>query len=536
MIPLSLYVTIELCKILQVYHIHNNSDLFDAVTNKRTECRAMNITEELGQVQHIFSDKTGTLTENKMLFRRCTVNGVDYNHPPSELEESYSAANSAAPPVQVNPKFLEDLGATDSYQRYTSASQRIQEFFLVLTICNTVVVSASPHRDLMNASGMIESPSGHLQGAGETSSNNTPSGPNDRYARLAESRSLTPSPPLLTMGAPNVSSVSAHNEGNNSVHSVPNKHHQQHKPSLSPISSSTESTPATKSPQLKHRSLNRSTSSMSPTAKARTIISTKFASLTSMLANKAHNKRLASKIKQSTPRRDFAGSGSNGLDTRPLYEAESPDELALVSAAFSYDCCLVNRGPQHIVVNAFNRGLLEYDILKVLPFDSSRKCMSVIVRKAGSNDISLYTKGADTSVMSALAPCTANSESEMLRDRTQQQLDMYARQGLRVLVMAKKMLDVNDYMDWLRQHQEIEMSVENREKRIRDSFGRLENNLTLLGATGIEDRLQEGVPEAIEALRLAGIAIWVLTGDKPETAINVAYSARVFQPQMEMLK
>lgn len=146
MIPLSLYVTIELCKILQVYHIHNNIDMFDIQTNKRSECRAMNITEELGQVQHIFSDKTGTLTENKMLFRRCTVNGVDYNHPPSELEEQYSSANSPAPPVQVNPKFLEDLAEVDHLQRHTIHSQRIQEFFLVLTICNTVVVSATPHR------------------------------------------------------------------------------------------------------------------------------------------------------------------------------------------------------------------------------------------------------------------------------------------------------------------------------------------------------------------------------------------------------
>lgn len=89
MIPLSLYVTIELCKILQVFHIHNNVDLFDAETNKQTECRAMNITEELGQIQHIFTDKTGTLTENKMIFRRCVVNGSDYNHPPSELEKIY---------------------------------------------------------------------------------------------------------------------------------------------------------------------------------------------------------------------------------------------------------------------------------------------------------------------------------------------------------------------------------------------------------------------------------------------------------------
>lgn len=156
MIPLSLYVTIELCKILQVFHIHNNSDLFDIQTNKRTECRAMNITEELGQVQHIFSDKTGTLTENKMLFRRCTINGIDYNHTPSELEEAYSKPGTPAPPIIVNGKLVEDMLILQNDQVYMQQSQRIQEFFLVLSICNTVIVSATPHHDMMNASGMIE--------------------------------------------------------------------------------------------------------------------------------------------------------------------------------------------------------------------------------------------------------------------------------------------------------------------------------------------------------------------------------------------
>lgn len=156
MIPLSLYVTIELCKILQVFHIHNNSDLFDLQTNKRTECRAMNITEELGQIQHIFSDKTGTLTENKMLFRKCTINGVDYNHTPSELEEAFSKPGTPAPPIIVNPKLNEDMLQTRNGETYTQQAQRIQEFFLVLSICNTVVVSATPHHDMMNASGMIE--------------------------------------------------------------------------------------------------------------------------------------------------------------------------------------------------------------------------------------------------------------------------------------------------------------------------------------------------------------------------------------------
>lgn len=157
MIPLSLYVTIELSKILQVFHIHNNTELFDNQTNKRTECRAMNITEELGQVQHIFSDKTGTLTENKMLFRKCTINGVDYNHTPSELEEAYSKPGMPAPPIIVNSKLTEDMRASHDNQSFTKEAQRIQEFFLVLSICNTVVVSATPHHDMMNASGMIES-------------------------------------------------------------------------------------------------------------------------------------------------------------------------------------------------------------------------------------------------------------------------------------------------------------------------------------------------------------------------------------------
>ena len=80
MIPLSLYVSVEMTKLLQVYHIHNDLSFFDPETKKRIECRALNITEELGQVEYIFSDKTGTLTENKMIFRRCTANGVDYNH------------------------------------------------------------------------------------------------------------------------------------------------------------------------------------------------------------------------------------------------------------------------------------------------------------------------------------------------------------------------------------------------------------------------------------------------------------------------
>lgn len=119
--------------------------------------------------------------------------------------------------------------------------------------------------------------------------------------------------------------------------------------------------------------------------------------------------------------------------------------------------------------------------------------------------------------------------------RTQQQINSYARQGLRVLVMAKRVLTEVEFNDWLTVHKEIELCQENLERKLTESYCSIETKLTLIGATGIEDRLQEGVPECIAQLMAAGIIVWVLTGDKPETAINVAYSARLFSPQMEIM-
>lgn len=208
----------------------------------------------------------------------------------------------------------------------------------------------------------------------------------------------------------------------------------------------------------------------------------------------------------------------------------------MVNAAYSYDCCLISRTPTHSVVQVPGEGNVEYEILKILPFDSNRKCMSIVVRRTGTSKIILYTKGADSSIMPVLATCPSQSPEATLRERTQQQLNRYAREGLRILVMAKRELTLEEYTQWLARHQKLEISMENRERQIRDSYGQLECGLTLLGATGIEDRLQEGVPETIASLLAAGISIWVLTGDKPETAINIAYSAKLFTQQMELIR
>ena len=135
--------------------------------------------------------------------------------------------------------------------------------------------------------------------------------------------------------------------------------------------------------------------------------------------------------------------------------------------------------------------------------------MSVVVRHPNTDEIVLYCKGADSTILSSLTPLDEDATSTT---KIRQYLNSYARQGLRTLAMARRTLGLQEWEAWRIRHTEAELSTENRERRLRDSYSSLESHLTLLGATGIEDKLQDGVPEAVAALVAAGIVVWVLTG------------------------
>ncbi|XP_060103342.1 phospholipid-transporting ATPase VD-like [Heteronotia binoei] len=222
-------------------------------------------------------------------------------------------------------------------------------------------------------------------------------------------------------------------------------------------------------------------------------------------------------------------------ESQLCYEAESPDEAALVHAARAYSCTLTSRSPDQVTVDFAPLGTLTFQLLHILPFDSLRKRMSVVVRHPILKQVVVYTKGADSAIMDLLEPeptgiSTLDMRKQRIKEKTQRHIDEYARKGLRTLCIASKVMSDLEYEEWLKEHHRAESDIDSREELLLESALRLENNLTLLGATGIEDRLQEGVPDTIASLRRAGITIWMLTGDKHETAVNVAHACRLLEP------
>uniref|UniRef100_A0A673YT87 Phospholipid-transporting ATPase n=1 Tax=Salmo trutta TaxID=8032 RepID=A0A673YT87_SALTR len=422
LIPISLYVSIEIVKVGQVFFITNDIDLYDEETDSRVQCRTLNITEDLGQIQYVFSDKTGTLTENKMVFRRCTIMGTEYAHNENGKETMgiikkqwgrysktvwcfiLSPCPFCVQETEVVPdrKLLQRVlrGGGDGPGGCQETDLYL-DFFLALAVCNTVVVSTATQAQAQR-----------------------------RRVSRALFQVFRSSPPF------------------SSLHS-------------------------------------------------------------------------------NIPRPGLVVDTADQL----CYEAESPDEAALVYAAKAYGFTLLARTPDSVTVRLPHGQELTYQVLDTLTFDPIRKRMSVVLCHPITREIVMYTKGADNTMMELLEtpyilPGMEGSHKNIPAS-TQKHLDWYAKEGLRTLCLAKKVLSKKTYEDWSLVRQDAVAAINNREELLMETAIHLETHLTLLGATGIEDRLQDSVPDTITALREAGIQVWVLTGDKPETAVNIAYACRL---------
>ncbi|XP_030205419.1 phospholipid-transporting ATPase IB isoform X3 [Gadus morhua] len=210
-----------------------------------------------------------------------------------------------------------------------------------------------------------------------------------------------------------------------------------------------------------------------------------------------------------------------------IYQASSPDEGALVKGAKGLGFVFTGRTPDSVIIDA--RGKAQtYELLNVLEFSSNRKRMSVVVRTP-SGKLRLYCKGADNVIFERL------TEASQYKELTVAHLEQFATEGLRTLCFAYVDLEVSAYQEWLKEYTRISTVIKDRAQKLEECYELLEKNLLLLGATAIEDRLQAGVPETIATLMRADIKIWVLTGDKQETAINIGYSCRLVTHGMSLI-
>uniref|UniRef100_A0A671KQJ5 Phospholipid-transporting ATPase n=1 Tax=Sinocyclocheilus anshuiensis TaxID=1608454 RepID=A0A671KQJ5_9TELE len=215
------------------------------------------------------------------------------------------------------------------------------------------------------------------------------------------------------------------------------------------------------------------------------------------------------------------------IDNKITYQAASPDEGALVRAAQNLGFVFTGRTPDCVIVESCGEEE-KYELLHVLEFTSTRKRMSVIMRTP-SGKIRLYCKGADTVIYERLA------DSSRYKDITLKHLEQFATEGLRTLCFAVADISESSYQQWLEVYHRASTSLQNRALKMEESYELIEKNLQLLGATAIEDKLQDKVPETIETLMKADIKIWILTGDKQETAINIGHSCKLLTKNMGLL-
>ncbi|KAI9364414.1 hypothetical protein DFJ73DRAFT_809180 [Zopfochytrium polystomum] len=383
-IPIALYISVDVSKTIQAYMISLDEDFYDPETNKYLQPRAWNLCDDLGQIEYIFSDKTGTLTCNVMDFRKCSINGVMYGESSfsegsSDLreraarrQEEEEQMRSALTALYPNPYLSRSLAFVDKeivwhLSQNGDQARKIREFFSLLAVCHTVLVSL-PNKD---------------------------------------------NPFELT------------------------------------------------------------------------------------------------------------------------YNAQSPDEAALVAVARDMGFTFLRRLDSFVEVDIIGQ-TRRYEILNVLEFSSDRKRMSVVMRRP-EGQIVILVKGADSIIFERLKQNTALDNMDELTELTAKHLEIFANDGLRTLCLAYKVITEAEYDAWVSEYKQAQTSLENREQKVDAVANKLEQNLTLMGATAIEDKLQDGVPESIKTLAQAGVKLWVLTGDKMETAINIGFACNLLSRDMYLI-
>ena len=201
------------------------------------------------------------------------------------------------------------------------------------------------------------------------------------------------------------------------------------------------------------------------------------------------------------------------------YQASSPDEVALVKFAETLNMKLVNRSDKEIKMIDAVGNPEEFEVLANFPFSSDTKRMGIILKNKTHGHIIYYLKGAENVMLKFVKHEYVGYISENAEN--------LATKGLRTLVLTQKIIPQEDFDAWNAEYNEALVAMENRKEKISQTISKLENNMDFLCVTGVEDLLQDEVAITIDNLRNAGMKIWMLTGDKVETATCISISTGI---------
>ncbi|CAL8309032.1 unnamed protein product [Merluccius merluccius] len=210
-----------------------------------------------------------------------------------------------------------------------------------------------------------------------------------------------------------------------------------------------------------------------------------------------------------------------------FYISSSPDEVALVEGMKRLGFTYLRLKDSHMEILNREDEVERFELLEVLTFDSVRRRMSVIVR-ASTGEVYLFCKGADSSIF----PRVVAGKVEEVRGRVERN----AVEGLRTLCVAYRPLSSEQYAEACHLLGAARLALQERERRLAEAYDQIETQLVLLGATAVEDRLQEEAADTVESLHQAGMKVWVLTGDKMETAAATCYASKLFRRGTRVLE
>ena len=466
LIPISLIITLEIVKIIQGIFINLDVELYSKIRHAFAQAKNVSIIEELGNINYIFSDKTGTLTCNKMEFRYCIIEDKIYEYYNKNNSNDYNNINN----IQNNKT---EINNSDNDKKINNSNNNIINKNLISENSSSFSNEDENNLDIENF----------------------------KKKKLIIFHKNYFSNLLINYfySNKNISSIPKHN-----------------------LSDNKNKRPNT---MVNKNYLTNIVEEDNNEIKIDKLLYNELSNINEFWIGIVLNNQCLSEKKNN----------------KYIFTGFSPDDIELVKTAHEQGFTLQGNNSNNKFIkiegeSKYDKNRLiklkkKFEILHILNFTSERKRMSIIVRDKQERKIKLYCKGADSEIKKRLSN---KSKNNPITYKIEKKLDFFSKKGFRTLMVGYKIISEKEYSHW---NEEVKTYELKRKKNFFNKlYNKIENNLELLGATVVEDKLQEKVPETIKELRMAGIKIWVLTGDKADTAENIALSCNLISPEHKIFK